>query len=128
MKDNSKLVTEQGKRDFWALGLRLPDLYSVDVPNNLIEGKTNEAGCLGSGGKLVASTPATAGLEYLKEVLSPGGSMGLFPSQLPSISGKIKPEMACRNGLIRIPITACWRRWCMTNPSSHQTAVQPIAC
>lgn len=51
MKDNSKLVTELGKRDFWALGLRLPDLYSVDVPNNLIEGKTNEAGCLGSRGQ-----------------------------------------------------------------------------
>ena len=27
--------------------------------------------------------------------------MGLFPSQLPSISGKIKPEMACRNRVRR---------------------------
>ena len=31
MNDYSKVVTERGERDFWALGLRLPDLHTVQV-------------------------------------------------------------------------------------------------
>jgi hypothetical protein len=31
MNDYSRLATERGERDFWALGLRLPDLHSVQV-------------------------------------------------------------------------------------------------
>ncbi len=45
---------------------------TLDVPKSLIEGKTMRQAVSGGGVKLVASTPATAGLEYLKGVLGEG--------------------------------------------------------
>jgi hypothetical protein len=40
MNDYSSLVTQQGERDFWALGLRLPDLHSVEVDWNRVSLET----------------------------------------------------------------------------------------
>ena len=45
---------------------------TLDVPKSLIEGKTMKQAVSGGGVKLVASTPATAGVEYLKAALGEG--------------------------------------------------------
>ena len=46
--------------------------WSLSGRLELIEGKTIKQAACGAGAKRVASTPATAGLEYLKEVLGQG--------------------------------------------------------
>lgn len=45
---------------------------TLDVPKSVIEGKTMKQAVSGGGAKLIASTPETAGVEYLKEVLGEG--------------------------------------------------------
>lgn len=45
---------------------------TLDVPKSLIEGKAMKQAASGGGAKLIASTPATAGVEYLKGVLGEG--------------------------------------------------------
>jgi hypothetical protein len=45
---------------------------TLDVPKSLIEGKTMKQAVSGGGVKLAASTPATAGVEYLKGILGEG--------------------------------------------------------
>jgi hypothetical protein len=45
---------------------------TLDVPKSLIEGKTMKQAASGGAAKLVASTPAAAGVEYLGDVLGEG--------------------------------------------------------
>jgi hypothetical protein len=55
---------------------------TLDVPKSLIEGKTMKQAVSGGGVKLVASTPATAGVECLKGVLGEEGEAWAIPVEV----------------------------------------------
>jgi hypothetical protein len=55
---------------------------ALDVPKSLIEGKSMKQATSGAGVKLVASTPATAGVEYLKGVLGEKGEAWAIPVEV----------------------------------------------